>query len=232
MAYQAPDLVAAMRPGTGKLLAEERIEGEGGDHDRHHPAGGAAHSLEDEEDQRDAEGDVPVVRRSVAVPDFVAALEYVRDHGYGSERRRPVPPHDAVAVALRDRKQQVAEEQHEADVHRAQHPRSDSSRLLGAHASTARPCGTLPALLIRPAGQAADHQGLYRFSFSARGAPNRQGPMTPTPRVDSSHAPACRPASRQWPDSGALPGIRWSGLAHARERRRLWDNSLSGGDRA
>src|SRR5882762_5245663 len=55
--------------------------------------------------------------------------------------------------------------------------------------------------------------------------------MTPTARVDSSPAPACRPANRQWPNSGAPPGIRWSGTVHARERGRLLNNSLSGGDR-
>ena len=123
MSHEPPDFVAAMRPGTGKLLAEERVEDEGGDHDRHHPAGGAAHALEDQKDQRGAEDDVPVVRRSVAVPDIIAALENVGNHRDGGERGRPVPPHDAVAVPPRGGKQQVAEEQHEADVHRAQHLR-------------------------------------------------------------------------------------------------------------
>src|SRR5258708_3022651 len=50
-------------------------------------------------------------------------------------------------------------------------------------------------------------------------------------RVDFSFGAAAGPANRLWPNSGAPPGIPWSGLARARERRRLFDNSLSVGDR-
>ena len=123
MSHEPTDFVAAMRPGTGKQLAEKCVEDKGGNHDRHDPAGGAAHALEDQEYQSDAEDDVPAVRRSVAVPDIVAALENVSDHRDGCERGHPVPPHDAVAIALRGGEQQVAQEKHEADVHRAQHLR-------------------------------------------------------------------------------------------------------------
>jgi len=54
-AHETTHFVAAMRPGTGKLLAEKRIKDEEGNHDRHDPAGGAAHAFEDSGVSGDAE---------------------------------------------------------------------------------------------------------------------------------------------------------------------------------
>src|SRR5207302_4072819 len=115
--------------------------------------------------------------------------------------------------------------------HRLPALRPRSSPLLGAHASTARRRDTRPPRLIELARQAVGHQEFYRFFFSARRAPNRQTSMTSIPRVDSSLEAACRPANRQWPDIGALPGIPWSVLARARARLWLFYNFPSGADR-
>ena len=71
-------------------------------------------------DQRDAEDDVPVVRHDRAVEEVVAARDQVHRHRDASSGEQPVPPHDAVAEALRHRKNQEAQEQHERDVDRAQ----------------------------------------------------------------------------------------------------------------
>ncbi len=59
-------------------------------------------------DQRHAEGDVPGVRRGVAVGEVVAALDQVDHDGDRQQRGQPVPPHDAVAEALGHRKHQEA----------------------------------------------------------------------------------------------------------------------------
>src|SRR5437660_12834130 len=104
MAHETPELVAAMRPRAGKIFAVKRVEDEVDYDTRHHPARGSAHAFEDEEDERDAERDVPVVRGRVAVPEIVAAVQDVGDHGDGRKGGDPVPPHDAVAVTLRQGK--------------------------------------------------------------------------------------------------------------------------------
>ena len=91
--------------------------------DRHDPAARPAHRLEDEDDQADAEGDVPGVRRGVAVGEVVAAEDRVDDDRDRQRRRQPVPPHDAMAKAPRDREDQEAEEEDEGDVDRPQHLR-------------------------------------------------------------------------------------------------------------
>ena len=60
------------------------------------------------------------IRQRVAVPDVVAAREQVGDRRDAERGAHDVPPHQPVAVARGDREQQEHEQQHEADVHRAQ----------------------------------------------------------------------------------------------------------------
>ena len=65
-------------------------------------------------DQRHAEDDVPVVGHDRAVEELVAARDQVDRGGDARQREQPVPPHDAVAEAPRDREDQEGKEQHEA----------------------------------------------------------------------------------------------------------------------
>ena len=122
-ADQAADLVALVRPRRRQVRAGERVGDEAERDHRHDPAARPAHRLEDEDDQADAEDDVPVVRRGVAVGEVVAAEDRVDDDRHRQRRRQPVPPHDAVAKAPRDRKDQEAQEEDEGDVDRPQHLR-------------------------------------------------------------------------------------------------------------
>ena len=120
VADEPRQLVALVGPRRRQEGAEEGVEQEAERDHRHDPAGGAAHRLEDQHRQRDAENDVPAVGQDRAVEEVVPAGDEVHGAGHAGEREQPVPPHDAVAVAPRDRENEEREEQHERDVDRPQ----------------------------------------------------------------------------------------------------------------
>jgi hypothetical protein len=117
-ADQAREVVALVRPRRGQERPGERVGDEGERDRRHDPAARAPHRLEDERHEREPERDVPAVGRRVAVGEVVAALDRIDDDRDRERGADPVPPHHAVAKALRDRKDEKAQEQHERDVHR------------------------------------------------------------------------------------------------------------------
>jgi hypothetical protein len=120
VADQARQLVALVGPRRRQVGAEEGVRHEAQGDDRHHPPGGAAHRLEDHERERHAESDVPVVRQDRAVEEIVAAGDQVGGGGDARRGERPVPGHDAVLEAPRQRKDEEGEEQHRGDVDRPQ----------------------------------------------------------------------------------------------------------------
>jgi hypothetical protein len=124
VADEARNLVALVRPGRRQVRAEEGVKQEAdGDH-RHDPAGGAAHRLQHQHDQRDAEEDVPIVRGDRAVEEIVALADEPGTDGNAEQRERPVPRHHAVTEAPRDGEYEERQEEHECHVRRAQHLRA------------------------------------------------------------------------------------------------------------
>ncbi|MCX7147303.1 MAG: hypothetical protein NT042_14170 [Sulfuritalea sp.] len=117
---QALQVVAAVRPWCWQMRAEQGI-GDEAEHDgRHHPARCTPRGFEHQHDQRHAQYQVPAIGCGGAVGEVVAAGEQVGDDADAEQRRRPVPPAGAVAKALRHGKQQEGQEEHEADMDRAQ----------------------------------------------------------------------------------------------------------------
>ncbi len=101
---QARDVVAAVRPLAGQPRSDECVGEEQRDHEQHDPARRAAHRLEHEQHERDAEEHVGAIRQRVAVPEVVAAGEQVGDRSpRRASAQHDVPPHQAIAEALRDR---------------------------------------------------------------------------------------------------------------------------------
>ena len=119
----AGQVVASMRPLPGQPRTDEGVDEEGKDDAADDPAHGAAAGFEHQQHEGDAEEHIQGRRYDVAVPDVVAAVEQVEDGRYPEHSANDVPPHQPIAKARRDRKQEIDEEQHEADVHRPQHLR-------------------------------------------------------------------------------------------------------------
>ena len=123
-ADQAADLVALVRPRRRQPGAGERVGDEAERDHRHDPAASCAasprapaRSARRRTTMSHGSGDV--LRSVKSSPPRTSR----RSTAIAERRREPVPPHDPVAEASRDREDQEAEEQHEGDVHRPQHLR-------------------------------------------------------------------------------------------------------------
>jgi len=120
VANEPRDVIAAVRPRLAQVRAEHRVNHEQHAYERHDPASSAARRFQHEQRQDHAEHHVQVGRDGAAIGEIVAAEDAVADDNERDRGPNPVPPHDAVTVAAGKREQQIAQEQHEADVHHAQ----------------------------------------------------------------------------------------------------------------
>ncbi len=120
MADDAAQIHAVMRPRRRQVLADDRIDKEADANRRHDPAGGAPRRFQHQQNQRAAEYLVPHIGIDRALEESVAAEQHVADDHQRNKSGHPVPPHDAVAELLGDRKQQEAEEQNKRDMDAAQ----------------------------------------------------------------------------------------------------------------
>ena len=123
MADDAAGIHAVVRPRRRQIRTDHRVNQEPYTNRWHDPARGAARRLEHQQDQRDAEYLVPRAGIDRALEERVAAEQHVANDHQRHQRREPVPPADAMAEALRDRKQQETQEQNERDVDAAQYVR-------------------------------------------------------------------------------------------------------------
>ena len=122
----AAEIHAVMRPRRRQILPDDRVNEKADTDRRHDPAGRAARRLEHEHDQRDAENLVPRIRIDRTFEECVAAEEEVRDDDERNNSGEPVPPHDAMTEARRNRKQQRHKEEHRQKRIRAVFARVDA----------------------------------------------------------------------------------------------------------
>ena len=112
-----------MRPLPWQPRPHEGVNKKGGNDTRYDPARRPPAGLDHEKHKGYAEEHVERRGHDIAIPDVVAAGQEIDDAGDAEDGADDIPPHEPVAKPRNHREEQIDEQQHEADVHRAQHLR-------------------------------------------------------------------------------------------------------------